>query len=133
MADVIGVEDHIKVPACTDVIICDEAQFLQPWQVDELNEITKELHIPVICYGLRTDFRTKFFPGSQRLFEVADRFIELEKDCTCGNKATISAKFINGALVTKGEQIDIGGDEKYKALCYNCYKQLKLKNQKGDS
>ena len=131
-ADVIGTDDHIKVPAGTDVIICDEAQFLQPWQVDELNEITKELHISVICYGLRTDFRTKFFPGSQRLFEVADRFIELEKDCACGNKATISAKFIDGTLVTEGEQIDIGGDEKYKALCYNCYKQLKLKNKKGD-
>jgi thymidine kinase len=128
VADVVTVNDHIKVQAGTDVIICDEAQFLQPWQVDELNEIAKELDIPVICYGLRTDFRTKFFPGSQRLFEIADRLIELEKDCACGRKATISARFVDGKLVTDGEQIDIGGDEKYKALCYNCYKKLKRGN-----
>ena len=125
-ADIIPVEDHIDMPAGTDVIICDEAQFLSPKQVDELNEISKDLNIPVICYGLRTDFRTKFFPGSQRLFEIADRLIELEKDCACGTKATISAKFLCGKLVTEGEQIDIGGDEKYKAICYSCWEKYKL-------
>lgn len=121
--------EHIHMPADTDIIICDEAQFLQPWQVDELSEIAKDLDIPVICYGLRTDFMTHFFPGSQRLFEIADRLIELETFCSCGNKAIISAKFINGALVTEGEQVDIGGDEKYKAVCYSCWKKLKLKKE----
>ena len=127
-ADVISIDGHIAVPAGTDIIICDEAQFLQPKQVDELNEISKDLNIPVICYGLRTDFRTKFFPGSHRLFEIADRLIELEKDCACGSKATISAKFLGGKLVTEGEQIDIGGDEKYKAICHKCWKNLQRGN-----
>jgi thymidine kinase len=118
-------DDHITISSPIQCIICDEAQFLQPWQVDELNNIAKDFNIPVMCYGLKTDFRTKFFPGSERLFEIADRLIELETFCECGNKATISAKFIDGALVTEGEQIDIGGDEKYKALCYSCWKKLK--------
>lgn len=117
--------DPIIPPSQVQLIICDEAQFLQPRQVDELNEIAKELNIPVMCYGLKTDFRTKFFPGSRRLFEIADRLIELETFCECGKKATISAKFINGKLVTRGEQIDIGGDEKYKAMCYTCWKKLR--------
>lgn len=125
-ADVIGIDEHIKLPSQIQCIICDEAQFLQPWQVDELNAIAKDFDIPVICYGLRTDFKTNLFPGSKRLFEIADRLIELEKDCACGNKATISAKFIDGKLITEGEQIDIGGDEKYKAMCYTCWKKFKL-------
>lgn len=123
-ADVISVDEHITIPDNMHVIICDEAQFLQSYQVDELHEIAKCLNIPVICYGLRTDFRTKLFPGSQRLFEVADRLIELEKECACGNKATISARFVDGKLVTEGAQIEIGGDEKYKAMCYSCWKKL---------
>lgn len=127
-ADVIGEDEHIKIPSPIHCIICDEAQFLQPWQVDELNIIAKEQNISVICYGLRTDFKTNLFPGSKRLFEIADRVIELEKECTCGNKATISAKFVNGKLVTEGDQIDIGGDEKYKAMCYTCWKKLKRGN-----
>jgi thymidine kinase len=117
-------DDHIAISSPIQCIICDEAQFLQPWQVDELNNIAKDFNIPVMCYGLKTDFRTKFFPGSERLFEIADRLIELETFCECGNKATISAKFVNGKLITEGEQIDIGGDEKYKAMCYKCWKKL---------
>lgn len=128
VADVVKPDEHITVPEDIHAIICDEAQFLQPWQVDELYEIAKEHNIPVICYGLRTDFRTKLFPGSQRLFELADRLTELEKECGCGNKAAISARFVDGKLVTEGEQIEIGGDEKYKALCYNCWKKLKRGN-----
>lgn len=124
--------EHINIPTGTDLVICDEAQFLQPWQVDELVNIAKELNIPVICYGLRTDFKTYFFPGSKRLFEIADRIIELETFCSCGAKATISAKFIDGHLITEGEQIDIGGDEKYKAICYTCWNKLRLKKEKID-
>ena len=127
-ADIVKVDEHIKLPAGVDIVICDEAQFLQQMQVDELMYIAKTLDIPVICYGLRTDFRSKFFPGSQRLFEIADRLIELEKDCACGHKAVVSAKFLNGKLVTEGAQIDIGGDEKYKAMCYKCWKNLQRGN-----
>jgi thymidine kinase len=125
-AEFIYAKDHIQMPVSTDIIICDEAQFLQPKQVDELNEIAKDLNIPVMCYGLRTDFMTHFFPGSKRLFEIADRLVELETDCKCGKKAVISAKFLGGKLVTEGEQIDIGGDEKYKAMCYSCWEKYKL-------
>lgn len=118
--------DNICPPPYTSIIICDEAQFLQSWQVDELNEIAKDLDIPVLCYGLRTDFRTRAFLGSQRLFEIADRLIELETFCECGKKAVLTAKFVDGELVTTGKQIDIGGDEKYKAMCYQCWRNAKL-------
>jgi thymidine kinase len=126
VATAIDADEHIAMPADTKVIICDEAQFLQPFQVDELNEIAKDLNIPVICYGLRTDFKTHFFPGSQRLFEIADRLIELETTCACGAKAVISAKFLDGEIVLDGDQIDIGGDEKYRAICYSCWEKFKL-------
>jgi thymidine kinase len=130
-AAAIDVDEHIAPPADTKVIICDEAQFLQPFQVDELNEIAKDLNIPVICYGLRTDFKTHFFPGSQRLFEIADRLIELETTCDCGAKAVISAKFLDGEIVLDGAQIDIGGDEKYRAICYSCWEKFKLAKEIG--
>lgn len=125
-AQPIRANDHICPPPHTSLIICDEAQFLQSWQVDELNEIAKDLDIPVLCYGLKTDFRTNFFVGSQRLFEIADRLIELEAFCECGKKAVLTGKFLNGKLVTSGKQIDIGGDEKYKAMCYICWRNAKL-------
>ena len=118
--------DHICPPPYTSIIICDEAQFLQSWQVDELNEIAKDFDIPVLCYGLRTDFRTRAFTGSQRLFEIADRLLELETFCECGKKAVLTAKFHDGKLVLSGNQIDIGGDEKYKAMCYRCWRNFKL-------
>lgn len=121
--------EHINPPPHAQLIICDEAQFLQPWQVDELNEIAKDFDIPVMCYGLRTDFKTNFFPGSKRLFEIADRLIELETFCECGHKAVLTAKFSNGELVTAGRQVDIGGDEKYKAMCYSCWNSLKRRKE----
>lgn len=131
VADVIKADEHVSPPPGAKVIICDEAQFLQPFQVDELNEIAKDLNIPVICYGLRTDFKTHFFPGSQRLFEIADRLIELETTCDCGAKAVISAKFLDGEIVLDGDQIDIGGDEKYRAICYSCWEKFKLAKEIG--
>lgn len=124
--------DHICPPPYTSIIICDEAQFLQSWQVDELNEIAKDFDIPVLCYGLRTDFRTRAFTGSQRLFEIADRLIELETFCECGKKAVLTAKFNDGKLVLSGNQIDIGGDEKYKAMCYRCWRNFKLNRECED-
>ena len=122
-AEAISLQDHIQPPADTDLIIFDEAQFLQSWQVDELNAIAKTFNIPVLCYGLRTDFRTNFFVGSSRLFEVADRLYELETVCACGKKAIFTAKFVESRIVTTGDQIDIGGDERYQAVCYACYHQ----------
>ena len=110
------------------VIIVDECQFCKTHHIDELKFLTKE--VPVLCYGLKTDFRTKLFEGSKRLLEIADSLTELKAICSCGRKATINARFSNGKLVTTGKIIDIGGDEKYKAMCYDCYMTLKRKADK---
>ena len=112
------------------VIIVDECQFCSSAQIDELKELTK--FVPVLCYGLKTDFRTKLFPGSKRLVEIADSLMELKAICECGRKATVNARFKNGYLVTKGSVIDIGGDEKYKAMCYDCYKKLEKQSLKKE-
>ena len=106
------------------LIGCDEAQFLTEDQVDQLKYIAENNNISVYCYGLRTDFRTKLFPGSKRLFEICSKTVELESICECGKPAIINARFSNGKLMTRGAQVDIGGDEKYKALCYSCWKKL---------
>lgn len=107
-----------------NLIICDEAQFLIEEQVDELKAIAEKLDIPVYCYGLRTDFKTKLFEGSKRLFELASKVVEIESVCSCGKPAVINARFSKGKLMTRGAQIELGGDEKYKALCYSCWKDL---------
>ncbi len=107
-----------------NLIICDEAQFLTENQVDQLKYIAEKYNVPVYCYGLRTDFKTKLFPGSKRLFEICSKTVELESICECGKPAIINARFSNGRLMTRGAQVDIGGDEKYKALCYSCWKKL---------
>jgi len=113
------------------VIIVDECQFCSASQIDELKELTK--FVPVLCYGLKTDFRTKLFTGSRRLVEIADSLTELKAICECGRKATVNARFKNGLLVTKGSVIDIGGDEKYRAMCYDCYKKLEKQTIKKEA
>ena len=105
----------------TDVVIVDECQFLRPEQIDQLRRIVDELEIPVLCFGLRTDFRTKLFPGSQRLFELADSIQEIKTICDCGSKATVNARVVDGYIVTEGEQVLIGGNESYIAMCHRCY------------
>lgn len=104
-------------------ILVDEAHFLNNEQVDELYLFTKKYDIPVICYGLRTDFKTNVFPGSLRLFELADKIEEIPTICECGRKAKINARIINGNFVTTGEQIVIegGSDTNYESLCGKCY------------
>lgn len=107
-----------------DIIMIDEAQFLTERQVDELYEIAFEKN--VLCFGLLTDFRQKLFEGSKRLLELAESLQEIKTVCKCGRRATINARFdANGNLILQGEQIDIGGNEKYKAICKYCYEKLK--------
>ena len=113
-----------------NVIIADECQFLTPDQIDNLRTIVDEYDIPVLCFGLRTDFLTHLFPGSRRLFEVADSISEIKTICTCGNKAIINARIDeNGKVVTEGAQILIGGNDSYVAMCHRCW-QKQIKKQK---
>ena len=112
-----------------DVIIVDECQFLTPAQVDDLRYIVDGYRIPVLCFGLRTDFQTKLFPGSLRLFEVADSISEIKTICSCGSKAIVNARIDSeGKVVDEGDQVFIGGNESYIAMCHKCWKKA-LKEQ----
>ena len=127
-AQVIRPEDSIRAEYAktggTDVIIADEAQFLTPAQIDELRDIVDEQDVPVLCFGLRTDFLTHFFPGAQRLMELADSLTEIKTVCACGSKATVNARIDeNGRVVTEGGQILIGGNDRYIAMCHRCWKK----------
>ena len=105
-----------------NVIIVDECQFMTPEQIDQLRNIVNDFNVPVMCFGLRTDFQTKLFPGSMRLMEVADTIQEIKTICDCGSKATVNAR-IDGAghIVTEGEQVVLGGNDSYIAMCHRCY------------
>ena len=114
-----------------DVIIADEAQFFSPGQVDELREIVDTADIPVLCFGLRTDFLTHFFPGSRRLMEIADSITEIKTICTCGRKAVVNARLdAEGNVITSGEQVMLGGNESYTAMCHRCWRK-KIREQAG--
>jgi thymidine kinase len=104
-------------------ILTDESQFFTNDQVSQLFNIAVKLGIPVICYGLRSDFQTKAFPGSVRLFELAHSLEELKTICRCGKKAILNGRKINGAFVASGSQVAIDGEESvtYESLCGNCY------------
>ena len=107
-----------------DVIITDECQFFTPEQVDQLRRIVDDYDLPVMCFGLRTDFLTHLFPGSLRLFEVADSITEIKTICSCGSKATVNARIDgDGNVVTTGSQILIGGNDSYIAMCHKCWKK----------
>ena len=107
-----------------DVIIADECQFFSPEQIDELRRIVDECSIPVLCFGLRTDFLSHLFPGSRRLFEVADSISEIKTICECGSKATVNARLdANMNVVTEGSQVMIGGNESYVAMCHKCWRE----------
>ena len=105
-----------------DVIIVDECQFMEPAQIDQLRAIVDDYDIPVMCFGLRTDFLTKLFPGSSRLLEVADTIQEIKTICDCGNKATVNARIdSDGHIVTEGAQVQLGGNDSYIAVCHRCW------------
>ena len=127
-AEIIGPDDDI----CSlyyprgrkDVIISDESQFFTPQHIEQLRKLVDEEDIPVLCFGLRTDFQTKLFPGSQRLFELADSITEIKTICACGSKATVNARIgPDGMIVTEGEQVMLGGNDSYVAMCHACWKK----------
>ena len=113
-----------------DVIIADEAQFLTPAHIEQLRDIVDNYNVPVFCFGLRPDFRTKMFPGSARLFELADSVSELKTVCTCGGKAMVNARIDGeGNIITEGAQIMLGGNESYRPMCYKCWKKAQQKEE----
>ena len=105
----------------SDVIIVDECQFLTEKQIDQLRAIVDEHNVPVMCFGLRTDFQTHLFPGSRRLMEIADTIQEIKTICDCGAKATVNARVNDGYIVTEGAQVVLGGNDCYIAMCHKCY------------
>lgn len=131
VADVIKSDDNIleifKEKTKTEpihAIICDECQFLTADQVDELKYITDFCDTPVLCFGLRSDFQTKLFEGSKRLFELADSISEVKSVCKCGKKAIVNARINEkGQVVIEGAQIEIGGNDKYESMCWGCFKK----------
>ena len=121
-----------------DVVIVDECQFMTPQQIQQLRAIVDDYNVPVICFGLRTDFQTRLFPGSMRLMELADKIQEIKTICDCGSKATVNARIDgNGHIITEGAQVVLGGNDSYIAMCHRCYiqgirehKVIKLHGQK---
>jgi len=119
--DVCRLCEQTKKDQC-DVIIVDECQFLVPEQIDQLRAIVNDFGVPVLCFGLRTDFQTRLFPGSRRLMELADVIEEIKTMCDCGAKATVNARIDGeGHIVTQGAQVVLGGNDSYIAMCHKCY------------
>jgi thymidine kinase len=107
-----------------DCILVDEAQFLSESLIEQLRNITIRLNIPVICYGLRTDFRSQLFEGSRRLLELADSIEEIKTTCAfCNKKAVFNLKIAAGTASLEGPTIDLGTEEKYLPSCYPCYQK----------
>ena len=119
-ADVYEIFTGEQADRC-NVIIVDECQFMTMAQIDQLRAIVNDYNIPVMCFGLRTDFQTKLFPGSLRLMEVADTIQEIKTICDCGAKATVNARISDGYIVTEGDQVFLGGNDAYIAMCHKCY------------
>ncbi|MCR5746197.1 MAG: thymidine kinase [Lachnospiraceae bacterium] len=109
-----------------DAIIVDEAQFLTKEQVERFSDIVDYGKVPVICYGLRTDFSSSLFPGSLRLMELADKIEEIPTVCWCGKRAHFNARIADGKIVREGEQVFIGANESYISLCRRHFKEGKL-------
>jgi len=124
-ADVIGpkdnIEDHIRAAhseAPLDCVLVDEAQFLTEAQVWQLSHVADNMRLPIMCYGLRTDFRGKLFPGSAALLAIADNIKEIKTLCWCGRKAIMTLRVSrSGKAVTRGAQVEIGGNDRYVSLC----------------
>ena len=129
-ADITEMFKTITAKTPIDVIICDECQFLTSAQVDQMKYIAEFCNTPVLCFGLRSDFKTKLFEGSTRLFEIADSITEVKSVCKCGKKAIVNARINEkGKIVTEGAQIEIGGNDKYESMCWGCY-MSRIENEK---
>lgn len=119
--DRVNLLDWFRQHSEYQVWIVDEAQFLTPEQVEQLKDLAVD-QIPILCFGLKTDFQTHLFPASKRLFELADSLSEIKSVCRCGRKAEVNARIREGKIVRDGEQILIGGNERYLGMCYKCWR-----------
>lgn len=118
-----AVDLYRKENRVVDWYLIDEAQFLTARQVDQLARVVDDLGSNVVCYGLRTDFKTRLFEGSRRLFEIADTIDEIKSTCNCGHKTIVNARIdANGDFVEEGAQVEIGGDDRYVAVCRRCWR-----------
>ena len=126
-ADIVVDDDDRLEDGRFDGVACvlvDEVQFLRPAVIDELRRISRDRDVPVICYGLRTDFRTQLFDGARRLLEIADSIEELKTTCYfCDRKAIFNLKLLNGAPTLAGPSVELGGEEKYLPACAACYSE----------
>ena len=124
------IEEEVLAPQpATQWLLVDEAQFLTSDQVDQLAAVVDDFGCNVICYGLRTDFQSRLFEGSRRLFEIADTIDEIKSTCSCGRKTIINARIDSrGQILTEGEQVEIGGNERYMALCRKCWNAKSIHN-----
>ncbi|MDE6077242.1 MAG: thymidine kinase [Muribaculaceae bacterium] len=108
-------------------MLVDEAQFLSEAQVDQLARLVDDYGCNVMCFGLRTDFQSKLFEGSRRLFEIADSIEEVKSTCSCGRKTIVNARIDGmGNIITEGEQVEIGGNDRYMSLCRKCWNDRRL-------
>ena len=129
-----NIYEHLKelyerTLAVKDWVLVDEAQFLSAEQIDQLARIVDDFGTNVVCYGLRTDFQSHLFEGSRRLLELADTIEEIKSTCSCGRKTIINARIdSNGNIVTDGNQVEIGGDDKYVSLCRRCWRNRRIES-----
>lgn len=114
------------VSSGVDCIIVDEVQFSTKKHIEQLKKIAEDYDIPVICYGLRTDFQSNLFEGSKRLFEIADSISEIKSICHCGKKAIVNGRIKDNRIIYSGEQIELGGSDEYVGLCYKCWTMGKV-------
>lgn len=123
-----SIDEALAVYPDARCILVDEAQFLQPAQVDELFWFAVGSDVPVIAFGLRTDFQTVGFPGASRLLELAHDLQELKTICRCGKKAVLNGRKLNGTFIFEGDQVAIDGEQsiEYESLCASCYAKFKM-------
>ncbi len=122
-----------KTGKMIDWFLIDEAQFLSSEQVDQVSRVVDDFGCNVICYGLRTDFQSRLFEGSRRLFEIADTIDEVKSTCTCGHKTIVNARIdAAGDFVVEGAQVEIGGDDRYIAVCRKCWRNKRIEQSSRD-
>lgn len=120
--------------AMIEWVLIDEAQFLSAGQVDQLARLVDDTGVSVVCYGLRTDFRSHLFEGSRRLFEIADTIDEVKSTCNCGRKTIVNARTDSrGGIITEGQQVEIGGNERYVAVCRRCWRNKRIERARRTS